>query len=265
MIEDALPSLPQLFWLAWRPTTLAVLLAALGLVLLLIGRRAGAWPALLGLGWLGAVLATPLAAWLALPLEERFPRAPAPPARVDGVIVLGGAVERRLTLARGTPALNAAAERMTEAAALARRFPEARILFTGGSPGAPTGKSEADVARDFFAGLGLDGARVLFEPRARNTWENALFSLPMARPRPGETWLLVTSAAHMPRAMGVFRRLGWQVVPWPVNFGTEPGAAGWADPPFTARLRMAEGAAREYAGLLAYRIYGRTDVLFPAP
>ena len=66
--------------------------------------------------------------------------------------------------------------------------------------------------------LGLAAGRVIYEERSRNTSENAEFSLAIARPQPGETWLLITSAFHMSRAVGSFRRAGWNVVPYPVDF-----------------------------------------------
>ncbi len=264
-MEDLLFAASKLFWLFARPNTFMLFLACLGVALMAAGRRWGRWPAFLGLSWFAAVLLTPLSTWLTLPLEDRFPRPP-PPARVDGVIVLGGAVEQQLTLARGIPALNGAAERMTEAVALARRFPEARIVFTGGSAGlAPGEMTEADVARQLFAALGLEGPRVVFEAESRNTWENATLSHALLRPRPGEVWLLVTSASHMPRSVGCFRRAGWEITPWPVNYSTQPGGRGWFDPPFSFRLGQAEWAVREYVGLLAYWLLGRSSALFPAP
>lgn len=265
MLEDALFWASKVFWLFARPNTFALFLAVLGVAALVAGRRWGRWPALLGVGWYAAVLLTPLAAWLTLPLEDRFPR-PAPPARVDGVVVLGGAVETKLTEGRGIPSLNGAAERMTEAVALARRFPQARIVFSGasGSP-LPGALTEAEVARRLWDSLGLQGARVIYEDRSRNTWENATETHALIQPRPGETWLLVTSASHMPRSVGCFRRAGWAVVPWPVNYSTQPGGAGWFDAPLSQRLGQAEWAIREYVGLLAYRLLGRTDALFPGP
>lgn len=264
-MEDLLFAASKIFWLFARPNTFMLFLAVLGTVLLVFGRRWGRWPALLGLGWFVAVLLTPLPAWLTLPLEDRFPR-PEAPARVDGVIVLGGAVEQALTVSRGIPALNGAAERMTETLALARRYPEARIVFTGGSAGlAPGEATEADVARLLFTALGLEGPRVIFEAESRNTWENATLSHALVRPQPGETWLLITSASHMPRSVGCFRRAGWTITPWPVNYSTQPGGKGWFDPPFSFRLGQAEWAVREYVGLLAYWLLGRTSALFPGP
>lgn len=265
MIADLTFLASKLLWGVLRPNTLALLLAVLGALLLWRGRRFGRWPALLGLGWFAAVFALPVAALLTLPLEERFPR-PAPPAQVTGIIVLGGAVEQQLTQAHGIPALNGAAERMTEAVALARRYPEARLVFTGGSSAIiPGGPSEADTARMLFTDLGLPPERLTFESESRNTWENAALSRRLVQPGSGETWLLVTSASHMPRAMGCFRSVGWGVTPWPVNYTTGRDPALWWSWPFPTRLNQAEWALREWVGLAAYRLMGRTTALFPAP
>jgi len=265
-VETAFFLASKLFWMALRPNTLALLLALAGLVLVWRGRRFGRWPLALGLGWYAAVFVLPVSTALLLPLESRFARPVAPPDAVAGLVVLGGAVEQQLTQAHGIPALNGAAERMTEAVALALRHPEARLVFTGGSaaiiPGGPT---EADTARKLFADLGLPAARITFESESRNTWENAVLTHRLVQPRPGETWLLVTSASHMPRAMGSFREAGWSVVAWPVNFttGADPGL--WYNWPFPTRLNQAEGALREWLGLLVYRMTGRSAALLPAP
>ncbi|MCX7933585.1 MAG: YdcF family protein [Rhodovarius sp.] len=265
MWDDVLFVLSKLAWLLLRPNHLALLLLAVGFILLLLRRPIGRWAAVIGLSWFLAVALTPLAAVLTWPLENRFPR-PAAVERVDGVIVLGGAVDQELTAARGIPSLNGAAERMTEAVALARRFPRARIVFTGGSAN-PLGSSmtEADVARQLFTALGLPPERVIYENAARNTHENATLSRALVNPRPGEVWLLVTSASHMPRAVGVFRAAGWAVTAWPVNYTTGTTWASAYDPPFSQRLGMAEWALREYLGLFAYWVLGRSSALFPAP
>jgi uncharacterized SAM-binding protein YcdF (DUF218 family) len=265
-MDDLLFVASKVFWSLARPNTLALVLAVLGAALLWRGRRFGRWPLALGLGWYVAVFVLPVSALLTLPLEDRFARPVPPPEAVTGVVVLGGAVEQQLTEARGIPALNGAAERMTEAVALARRYPQARIVFTGGSSAiVPGGPTEADTARRLFADLGLPPERLVFEDESRNTWENAVLTRRAAEPRPGETWLLVTSASHMPRAMGCFRQAGWQVTPWPVNYTTARDPALWWQWPFPTRLNHAEWALREWVGLVAYRLMGRTDALFPAP
>ncbi len=262
-MDDVLFLASKLFWMVARPNHLALLLLTAGVLLLVLRRRWGTGPALLGLAWFLAVAATPLATWLTWPLENRFARPAEAPGRVDGVIVLGGAVEQGLTADRGIPSLNGAAERMTETVALARRFPTARIVFTGGTANPLGGATEADVARQLFTAMGLPPERVLYENAARNTHENATLSRPLAAPQAGEVWLLVTSASHMPRAMGVFRRDGWPVVAWPVNYSTGTSLASAFDEPFSERLGMAEWALREYVGLAAYWAMGRTSALFP--
>jgi uncharacterized SAM-binding protein YcdF (DUF218 family) len=155
---------------------------------------------------------------------------------------------------------------MTEMMVLARRYPEARLVFTGGQGTFLQGSlTEADVARELWTAMGLPPGRVLYEDRSRNTHENAVLTRELAAPRPGETWLLVTSAQHMPRAMGVFRRAGWDPVAWPVNYTTGGTPRAWYDAPFPTRLNQFEGALREWVGLLAYRLLGRTGALFPGP
>ena len=105
----------------------------------------------------------------------------------------------------------------------------------------------------------------MFEDRSRNTHENAVFSHALAQPKPGETWVLITSAFHMPRAVGAFRRAGWTVVPYPVDYALEP------DPPmswqmdFLGAMGTLRSAVHEWTGLAAYRLTGKTDALFPAP
>lgn len=256
----------KLLWAVLRPNTLALLLAVLGLALVWRGRRFGRWPLLLGLGWYAAVFALPVAALLTLPLESRFARPAMAPPAVTGIVVLGGAVEQALTEAHGIPALNGAAERMTEAVALARRHPEARLVFTGGSAAiAPGGPTEAETARLLWTSLGVPPDRMVFEAESRNTHENAVFTHRLLQPTQDQTWLLITSASHMPRSVGVFRQAGWRVVPWPVNFTTGPDPALWWNDPFPTRLNRAEWALREYVGLAVYWLTGRTAALFPAP
>ncbi len=140
------------------------------------------------------------------------------------------------------------------------------MLFTGGSGNLlDQDVKEADTVRVLFESLGLTGERVVYETESRDTWENALFSMRLVRPSQGETWLLATSAAHMPRAVGVFRQAGWKVIPWPVDYETPPEGEEPVPPGFQPRLRKLCLATREWAGLVGYRLTERTDALFPAP
>jgi len=258
--------LSKIFWAIADPGNLLVLLLLAGLAwLAATHRRHGLGLGIIVSAMLGlvAISTLPLGAWALLPLESRFP-APQLPAQIAGIVVLGGAVEGRLSRDRGTIALNDAAERIFAAAILARRHPEAKILISGGDATLfSNGSDEAAQTRDLLVELGIAAERVLTEDRSRNTYENAVFSRQAAAPKPGEVWLLVTSAAHMPRAVGCFRHAGWSVLPYPVDYRAEPrpGLNFW----LRQRLGLLDLAAKEWIGLVAYDLLGRTDKLFPKP
>jgi uncharacterized SAM-binding protein YcdF (DUF218 family) len=250
------------------PSDIAATLAALGVVLLFTRfRRAGRRLATLGVVLLLVAGLTPLGNALMLPLEERFPPWDASRGPPAGIIVLGGAVGPELSAARHTPDLNESAERITATAALARKYPAVRIVYSGGNARLVlTGGIEADYAIDLLESLGVARTRVLAERQSRNTIENAEFSKQIAQPKPGERWLLVTSAYHMPRAIGVFRRAGFPVEAYPVDWRTRGPIDLWL--PFesvTAGLRRTDTAVHEWIGLVAYWLTGRTSGLFPAP
>jgi uncharacterized SAM-binding protein YcdF (DUF218 family) len=209
---------------------------------------------------------SPLGNLLLYPLEARFP--PWDPARgaPDGIVVLGGAIDADLSASHGTVVFTRAADRVIEAAALARQYPKARIIFSGGSGKLTDGQREADYAAAIFERLGVAKDRLTMERRSRNTTENAEFSKQLAAPKSGERWLLVTSAFHMPRSIGIFRKVGFPVEPCPVDWRT--GGSGDLlefSPYVLDGLERTEIAVREYLGLVAYRISGKTSGLFPGP
>jgi uncharacterized SAM-binding protein YcdF (DUF218 family) len=229
---------------------------------LLLRRRA---LLLLGAGLLAACLVLPVGSWAIRPLEDRFPAVINPPERVDGIVVLGGAIDDLTSQDRQTPILNAAANRLTSFVILANRYPAARLVFTGGSGDIDQGiTSEAPFARTLLESLGLPPGRVLFEGASRTTWENAVEVGRLVQPKPGEVWVLLTSAAHMPRAVGVFRQAGWQVLAWPVGYRSRDTMSGWA-PSLGENFAVLDNAGHEWLGLLAYWLEGHTSALFPAP
>jgi uncharacterized SAM-binding protein YcdF (DUF218 family) len=246
------------------PSNLAVLMLVLGVVRLWRshGRRGLSLIAIVTMA-LVAIALFPFGDWLIAPLESRFP-VPAMPARIDGIILLGGAVEPRVVGDRVEPVVNGAADRLLTFMALARHYPNAKLLLVGGEAALlPRGHSEAELTRDLLIAQGFDGRRMLVEPRSRNTIENAMFAKAVADPQPNETWLLVTSAVHMPRAVGCFRRAGWAFVPFPADYRTGFDS-GWAMA-FVQHFGLVELAVKEWLGLIAYRLLGRTDVFFPGP
>lgn len=208
--------------------------------------------------------AVPWGMVLLSPLEDRFP-SPSLPAQVDGVIVLGGVLDPVLSIDRRQVAANGAVERLTALVTLARRYPGARLVFSGGTGSVLWPElSEAPVARQFLAELGLEADRVAFETRSRNTYENALFTKAQVKPRAGETWLLVTSAMHMPRAVGCFAAVSWPVLAFPVDYQTTREHIAPAFNLATAFSTL-ENGLHEWAGLLYYRLRGWIPVLFPGP
>jgi uncharacterized SAM-binding protein YcdF (DUF218 family) len=210
---------------------------------------------------------SPLGNWVLYPLEARFPSWDAAQGTPDGIVVLGGSIDPDLSIAHGTPVVRSAADRILVAATLARRYPKARVIFTGGSANLISNEAkEADYAVELFENLGISRDRLEIERRARNTQENAEFSLALAAPKSGERWLLLTSAYHMPRSVGVFRKAGFAVEPCPVDWrvGGEADLATFGI--FAVEgLGSVDVGVREWIGLAAYRISGKSSEFFPGP
>jgi uncharacterized SAM-binding protein YcdF (DUF218 family) len=249
------------------PSNFIILVGLVG-ALLLCTRFAGAGRRLMATSIVLLAIAglSPLGNILIFPLEQRFPAWDASHGAPDGIVVLGGAVTADIAVVRGDVALNEAAERMTATVELARRYPAARIIFSGGDGGLIYGGNESDAALRLFERLGLPPGRVTVEDQSRNTFENALFSKRIAAPKAGERWLLVTSAYHLPRAMGMFRAAGFPVEAFPVDWRTRGIEDTWRPFPTLAEgLRRTDTAVREWAGLVIYWLGGRSSELFPRP
>ena len=210
---------------------------------------------------------SPLGYWLLYPLEQRFPPWDAARGAPDGIVVLGGSIDPDISAAHGVPVVRFAADRFIAAAALARQYPDARILFTGGSANLISNDAkEGDYAGALFERLGVPRERVIIERRSRNTQENAEFSKALVAPKSGERWLLVTSAFHMPRSVGLFRKAGFAVEPYPVDWRVA-GRADLVNFRFLALdgLSSVDTGVREWIGLVAYWITGKTSEFFPGP
>ncbi|MBT3514607.1 MAG: YdcF family protein [Nitrospina sp.] len=205
----------------------------------------------------------PFSSWILRPLEDRFPIPKELPSVVDGIIVLAGAENVSVTAARGQPSVYDGGERLTTFAWLAHTYPDAVLLFSGGSGSLTEQKYKpADTARKIFNQIGLDSGRVTFESDSKNTEENALNSYALIKPIPGQRWILVTSAFHMPRAVGLFRKAGWNIIPYPVDFQTTKHFSLKFDFREIGRLSL---GIREWLGLFVYRAIGATLTLLPGP
>lgn len=258
-------TLSKIYWILANPANLLLILLCIGVVLLSLGwqRWGRRIVALVAVVWL-TLAVLPVGAWMFLPLENRFSTLKNLPEKVDGIIALGGVVNQFVTKARGRVAIGGAVERLTEFADLAKRYPNAKAVYTTGS-GSLTRQDikEADVVAPLLAKLGLGQTRVIFENQSRNTFENAILSKKLVKPRAGETWVLITSAFHMPRSVGVFRKVGWDVIPYPVDFHMTGEAPDILSFNSGAGLGRFSAALHEWIGLLVYRLTSKTDEIFP--
>ena len=239
------------------PSRVLMLVALAGLLL----RRRALALAALGSMALAAVL--PLGGFALSRLEATFPPLQAP-AKIDGIIVIGGALDAPRFDKWPGSGFDPAIGRLFEAARLAKAYPRARLLDVGGpDPHASDRRAEADAAADVLAQLGVPRERIEIERESRNTYENAVNAAAMAHPRPGETWVLITSAFHMPRAIGCFRFAGFSPLADPVDYHW----IGEGKPGFdvVGGLDALDLATHEFFGLASYRLMGRTDALWPSP
>ncbi|KQP59565.1 YdcF family protein [Methylobacterium sp. Leaf112] len=259
----------KLIFFVITPSNALILAVVAGMLLIAVGRWRRFGRVLAGAAGLGLLVAgfSPLALWVALPLEDRFPAFVDDGTPVTGIVVLGGGVETRLSAARDQFVVNDAGERQLALIDLSRRYPDARLAFTGGSAALRPGEvSEAEIVGRTADGLGLPRTRLILENRSRNTRENAAFTADLVKPKPGERWLLVTSAWHMPRAVGCFRAAGFTVAAYPVDYRTAgPRDAVRFNSFASDGLALLDVVVKEWIGLVVYRLAGYTDAWMPAP
>ncbi|MEZ5924884.1 MAG: YdcF family protein [Hyphomicrobiaceae bacterium] len=265
-------ALTRSLWFLAQPSMLLILAVLVGLLLTKmrwqrLGRRMAMTAAILLL----VLGLSPVGHWLILPLEERFSR----PELVTigeptGIIVLGGGVDTYVARARSLPAMTEAGERVVEAAILAKRFPSIPVIYSGGSANILyESMSEAEAAKEILVGLGVEPERILYDHVSRTTGENAAETVKLVEALPvgrSGRYLLVTSAYHMPRSIGVFRKAGLDVVAWPVDYRSRGPYDIWRffDKP-SEGLRRVDIIVREWIGLFTYRLLGVTTEFFPGP
>ncbi len=271
-------ALSKIVYMVIAPSNFCLLVLAAGLVLWWRGRheRLARWLVTAGFALLLVFAFSPFGKWVMFPLEERFARVAAPPSdAVTHIILLGGFENAALARWRQTIVTNASAERLLAIPALARRYPQARIIFSGGHGWLLGEQGHAgNQIIDYLVQTGVERSRLIVEGRSRNTWQNAKFSLEALG---GDTlrcpcgFLLVTSSWHMPRAMGVFRKAGFEgpgrrLYAWPNDYRTHGGDGYWLPFAWTYDgLRQTDIAVKEWIGLLAYRLTGRLTELWPGP
>ena len=257
----------RIIWWIVEPSNVFLALFVASIALLWTPWRRAGRRLLVCLAAVAVILAIlPIGTWMIAPLENRFPQVRELPSSVVGVVTLGGAVNQFMTLARNQPSLSGGVERLTEFVSVARLRPKLRLVYTGGSGSLMRQDlKETIVARRFFKEIGFDPGRVVYEDQSRNTYENATMTYALVRPDSDETWALITSAMHMPRSVGVFRKAGWKVLPYPVDFKTEGTGQFNYFQGLASGFHTLGAALKEWIGLIGYRMLGRTDSIFPAP
>ena len=246
----------QTVWYFAQPSSLIIVLLLVGVLLIRRSPSVSAWLIRIAVVCLLAMAVLPLGSLLLSPLENRFPmrqveEMTSPP---HGIIVLGGAEQPGIIADRQTLAVNHNAERLIEGVRLARRFPTARIIVTEGT------------ALEHFATMGIARERLTLERKSSTTFENAIYSVELANPATDQVWLLVTSAYHMPRAVGSFRKTGFKVTAWPVDYRTPRRIRWWRIPHQPSKgISDVDLATKEWVGMLVYWLTGRMNELFPAP
>jgi len=251
--------LSKIFWTLAQPANLLLVLLVIAAVMLWRWPRAGRVFTIVLV--IGAVLVgtLPIGDYLLRDIEKTY-SAPALPARVNGVIVLGGFVSADGSIAHHKIQMNYKAERLIEFITLAHKYPHAKLVFSGGSGNPMVQDSrEADWVRRAWADMGLDPSRVIWERESRNTFENAVNSKALAHPQPGENWVLVTSATHMPRAVAIFAHQGWHVIPDPVDFITINTPFWQREFSLSENLWLLTEALKEIIGKVAYQASGKAD------
>lgn len=258
----------KLFWIAVQPLSLAFIVGLMATLLLAFNyRRVALLCSSLSLTILFVTLYTTTGSVLLQSLETRFSRPSGDPAAVSCMIVLGGAFETEVTTARGGIELNQSADRFVEALRLAKAYPEARILVSGGD-GSLSGRFEGDavVSRRFFDTFAIPASRLIEERASRNTDENAFNARGVLSAAGLSDCLLITSAFHMPRSVGLFRKQGLTVVPWPTDYRTSGDITltlDFTQP--TLNAQQTATAVREWTGLVSYWLLGRIDDPYPSP
>jgi len=264
-MDDPFFHASKIVWDVISPDSLFVLLSATAVGLFYLDYRIPARRLLTLLFSVVVVLSLfPVGSWMLYPLETRFIHNPELPAQVDGIIVLGGSIETETSRAWQQLEMNNSAERLTAFIELARSYPEAKLVFTGGNASINRDKpTEASILNLHWHLTGLDPKRIQFENQAKNTADNAYYTKQMVDPQASSSWLLITSALHMPRSIGVFCENNWSLIPYPVDHQTNPDKLFNIDFDLLGHANNLHKAVHEWLGLLAYYLTGKIPDLLP--
>ncbi len=196
-------------------------------------------------------------------LEKKFHNPIVLPSQINGILILSGATNPQLSYVHNKIHLNGSVERLIESIILIQRYPEAKIIFSGGSGSSFDQElTHADVARKFFNQLNIDTNKIIFESKSRNTYENIIYSKKIAEPKSEDNWIIVTSASHMIRATNIGKKLGWHFFPYAVDFQTSKKITRLPSLNFLGNMSRFNASSHEWIGLISYYIMGRTSKIY---
>tara|TARA_Y100001970_G_C14194031_1_gene837060 strand:- start:419 stop:1198 length:780 start_codon:yes stop_codon:yes gene_type:complete len=202
----------------------------------------------------------PTGNFLLFKLEKNYPSLLEVPYNLDGILILGGPSSSGLTSNHNQVNFNDGGERLTESTFIIKKYQPKKIIFSGGSVHQSFENSHAYVAKIFFSQMGIDVAKIDFEYKSRNTFENLVYSFEIANPKKYENWLLITSSFHMTRAINIAEKLGWNFTPYPVDFKVKKKFHSYKPSMHILNNFNAFNlASHEYIGLISYYFLGRTD------
>jgi len=257
----------KLAWGLLSPTNLLILLFSLGTLLLVFNRiRLAKWLLIPTVIISLALLVYPFSDMVIYPLESRFDKPSELPQNIDGIIVLGGGEELKQSISWNNTELGSAGDRYIAATILAKQYADVPIIFSGGSGllRTTTIDNESNIARSLLLALGVEQQQLIIEGNSRNTYENFTLIAPLLPNRHGQ-YLLVTSAFHMPRAVGIARQNMINVIPYPVDYRSSMPLHRQWDFNLFEHLEVLEPAWREWIGLTVYYWTGKTSEWLPAP
>jgi uncharacterized SAM-binding protein YcdF (DUF218 family) len=260
----------KILWLLAEPGHLLLLWLVVGTLLLFAvnptWQRLGRQVVLMGVVAGIFIAAVPIGVWGMTVLENRFPR-PVLPLNVAGIIVIGGNEDEEVAATRGVDYAGfGTMGRELAFRTLADQYPSAMLIYAGGSSHSDGLRTirQADIAKSVLTQMGLH-REVQYERESRTTYENAFYAAKIAGDKIHQPWILITSAWHLPRAVGTFRQQGWNVIPMPVDYQTVGDGGAWLRLNFTGNMWALYSVTRETLGLVCYWLVGRSDALFPRP
>lgn len=257
--------LSKIMWLIVSPDSLLLILIILTLFLLYTNKLKPAKVLLASISGILFIIAFfPLGEWLLYPLESHFTNNPALPEKIDGIIVLSGSEDALLSKVWDQIEVGASAERNLSFLTLARQYPNAKLVFSGGA-GSLTNQEykAADVAKKLFEQQSFDTTQIIFERESRNTFENVIYSKKLVAPIKNEIWILITTSWHMPRSVGIFCKEEWPVIPYPVDHQTNKDNLFRINFDLLNNLYTLKTAIKEWLGLFAYYLSGKTNAVIP--